>query len=341
MDVFGNDTETAVMNPQVAALEAKVRELKEEDWSEKYRPPTIDDILLPTYTKNLIKNSLEQGVQNMTFYSTSPGTGKTTTAMVIPAMMGCQFRYFNASIDGRIAVVKSDITNYAMQKGLDGRPKIVILEEVDGASEEFFNALRSVMDWSKDTLRFILTCNRIDKIPEPILSRCTPISFNKTTDAEEEKNLKNSIFKKLKKIAVTETGNESKVDKKTIVELVNSYYPDVRKMVRSLQLNFLSNNGTIQGGIVTLSDSSVEKIWNLLKQDKWEEARKLYIETISDHTGFYDKFLDHALKVAPNNIKMSIGSVVAEFLYRSTAQVNQETIMTCGFFPAIVKILKM
>lgn len=333
IDAFGNSEENTV-NPgeSATALDSKVNALLQGDWTEKYRASSIEELLLPKSLKDTIANSLKLEVKNMIFYSSSPGTGKTSTALVIPKVLKCQSMFFNASTDGRIGLIKDILPAYSMQKGVDGKYKIVIFDEVDGATDAFFESLRGFMESSHNTLRFILTCNNIHKIPKAISeSRCVPISFNKTEDPVEEKQLKNSIYKKLTEIAVKETGDASKVSKDTITSLIKDYYPDIRAMINALQINFIRNNGIVQGKASLYSSVNIEEIWNNIVNGNWEEAQRIYFSKVSDPDTFFRELLDYSLPLIDRKFRASVASIIGEYNYRSCFRVDPHVNVSAMF----------
>lgn len=333
IDGFGNEIVKTKEIPDAA------QDLKNNDWSEKYRPRTIDDLLLPPTLKSTIKNTVSHGLQNMILHSNSPGTGKTTTAMAIADDLGYSWKKIDSSLNGRIATINDEIVSYAMQRGVDGNLKIVILDEVDGVtSKAFFDSLRGVIEWSEKSLRFIMTCNHIHKVDQAIVSRCTPISFNKSTNPEEESELKNAIYSRLKKIAIKETGDKSKVDNDAIKSIIVDSYPDIRSMIKKLQWNFITNAGEIKNGVVYTNSPGMDSLFNALKSSNWELSRKIYNDISEDPGLFFGEFLDYALKNIEPKFAMYLAEIVAEYQYRSVFQVNQEVNITCGMFPKIITL---
>jgi DNA polymerase III delta prime subunit len=273
----------------------------------------------------------------MTFHSGSPGTGKTTTAIAIAKRLNCPYKKINASLEGRIDTLKDEILTYGRQATVGTNIRIVILDEVDGVtSNAFFDSLRGVIDSTKDTLRFILTCNSLFKIPEPIRDRCPPVSF-----AFGPNDLvKREIFARLKQIAHLEVGDTGTVDEETLKIIAKTHYPSVRSMIKSLQFNHRENGGSIKGNSIGISSKTIEQIWNLIIEGKWEESRLAYSSNISDPSSFFRSFLDHALLMCQPGHRMAIASTVAEFQYRSVYQVDSEINITCGLFPALIKLVK-
>mgnify|MGYP000942002410 CR=1 FL=1 len=134
-------------------------------FTEKYRPKNLEELILPERIMNKFENGL---TQNM-LLAGSPGTGKTSTAKAIVNQFGLPYLYINASTDTSVDVIRTRITDFCSTMSIlddQGKFKVVILDEVDGVSDQFFKALRATMEQFASNSRFIATCNYINKLPE-------------------------------------------------------------------------------------------------------------------------------------------------------------------------------
>ena len=161
-------------------------------FTEKFRPKNLEQMILP----DRIRKSVGTGElhQNYLFYG-SPGLGKTSLAKVLAN--NYPYLYINVSDESSVDVIREKITNWCSTISLlDGaeRFKVVVLDEMDGASDQFYKALRATIEKFADTARFIGTCNYINKVPDPVQSRFTCISFDFLSKEEEKTNekIKNS-----------------------------------------------------------------------------------------------------------------------------------------------------
>jgi len=135
--------------------------------TEKVRPKNLDQIILLDRIRKSV--DYETLSQNFLFHSQVPGSGKTSLSKILSSDKPTL--YLNVSSEGRIDVLREEITEFCSTRALnnyDSDYKVVILDEMDGGSNEFFKALRAVMEKFSDHVRFIGTCNYINKIPEPI-----------------------------------------------------------------------------------------------------------------------------------------------------------------------------
>jgi len=198
-------------------------------FTEKYRPKDLSDLILPERVMNKFKDGL---TQNMLFAG-SPGTGKTSTAKAIVQQWDLPYLYINASTDTSVDVIRTRITDFCSTMSiLDDRDKfkVVILDEVDGVSDQFFKALRATMETFASNSRFIATCNYINKLPDPILSRFEVINFD--FDKEEESELTKKYIRRVYDICGKE---EMTIEKPALVEFVKRNFPDLRSTLNKLQ----------------------------------------------------------------------------------------------------------
>ena len=199
-------------------------------FTERFRPKTLDQILLP----KRIKDEFGDGTlkQNHLLYG-SAGTGKTSVSWILakdkPTL------YINVSDESSVDIVRTKITDFCSTISvLDNaeQTKIVILDELDGASEQFYKALRGTIEKFADQARFIGTCNYINKIPDAIVSRFAGgISFD-YIDKKEEKEILISYIKRTLQIFKL-IGIE--ISKDAAIEFVKRNFPDMRKIVAKIQ----------------------------------------------------------------------------------------------------------
>ena len=225
-------------------------------FTEKYRPKNLEDLILPERVMSKFKDGL---TQNM-LLAGSPGTGKTSTAKAIVKQFDLPYIYINASTDTSVDVIRTRITDFCSTMSIlddRGKFKVVILDEVDGVSDQFFKALRATMEQFASNSRFIATCNYVNKIPDPILSRFEVINFD--FDKSEESELTRKYIKRVYDIC----GKEGMtIEKPALVEFVKRNFPDLRSTLNKLQ--GYKSQGTIN---ITLDDV---KKFNSVYKDVFE-----------------------------------------------------------------------
>lgn len=198
-------------------------------FTEKYRPKNLEDLILP----DRVMKKFVNGVQQNMLFAGSPGTGKTSTAKALVAQYDLPYLYINASTDTSVDVIRTRITDFCSTMSiLDDRSKfkIVILDEIDGVSDQFFKALRATMEQFASNSRFIATCNYINKLPDPILSRFEVLNFD--FDKEEESELTKKYIKRVYSICNNE---DMTIEKPALVEFVRRNFPDLRTTLNKLQ----------------------------------------------------------------------------------------------------------
>ena len=198
-------------------------------FTEKYRPKNLEDLILP----ERVMSKFEYGLTQNMLLAGSPGTGKTSTAKAIVNQFGLPYLYINASTDTSVDVIRTRITDFCSTMSIlddQGKFKVVILDEVDGVSDQFFKALRATMEQFASNSRFIATCNYVNKIPDPILSRFEVINFD--FDKAEENELTKKYIRRVYDIC----GKEGMtIEKPALVEFVKRNFPDLRSTLNKLQ----------------------------------------------------------------------------------------------------------
>ena len=92
--------------------------------------------------------------------------------LIVKEELKCQYLYINASDENGIETIRSKVTNFSRTKSIDGRIKVIILDEVDGLTQDAQRALRNTMEEYSAFTRFILTANYNHRVIPAIQSRC-------------------------------------------------------------------------------------------------------------------------------------------------------------------------
>ena len=210
-----------------------------ELWVEKYRPQILEDYVGNEVIKNKIADYLKQGsIQNLLFHGVA-GTGKTTLAKLIAKNLNCDLLYLNASDERGIDTIREKIIPFASSMSFND-VKIVILDEADYLTPQAQATLRNTIESCSKTTRFILTCNYLERIISPLQSRCQ--SFEITPPSKQEVNYKcQDILTKEKTLFYDNN----------IEDVINTHYPDIRKIINTLQ-------GSIVDGQVKIDDNSLK-----------------------------------------------------------------------------------
>jgi len=218
----------------------------------KYQPNNLEELILP---ERILEKLYKGPYQDFLFHG-SPGNGKTSSAFALCKHFDLPYIYINASDETSVDVIRTKITNFCSTADIMGgksRIKIVILDEIDGVSEQFFKALKGTMDRFKNNSRFIATTNYINKLPEAVQSRFE--NFNFDFDNEESKKLQLKYMKRLYEICKKEG---VAIDKEALVEFVKKYFPDFRSILQKL-------NGYIHEGVDRITMDNIKKFHGVYK----------------------------------------------------------------------------
>jgi len=250
---------------------------------EKYRPIKIDQILLPPHLKKKFKTIVEKNdIPNMLFFSVSPGVGKTTTAKALANECDVDYMYINTSLERGIDVLRSTISRYAEALSFDGKPKLVILDEFDGATPDLQKAMKASIEEYQESCRFILTANNISAIIEPIQSRVDCIDFN-FNDLETKQHMIPSICKHV--MAILRQEKIAFDEQQTIADLVINCYPDIRTTIRLIR-DCHEQYGSVNKNIFTLQNVN-DEFYNLILNKKVTHARRYVMDNNINLTEVY------------------------------------------------------
>ena len=251
-------------------------------WVEKYRPTTLDTYIGNEHLKEKVKIYLEsEDVPHLLLYGVA-GTGKTTLAKIITKNIDCDYLYINASDENNVDNVRTKIKNFASTIGFK-ELKIVILDESDFLTPNAQAALRNLMETFSKHCRFILTCNYVERIIDPIQSRCQ--SYKITPPSRKE------VALHLKNILETE-GVDFKLDDLAMV--VNAGYPDIRRVINSAQRQIVNNKLKIDISSVIQNDYKIQLLGMLSNGSKPKEIRKFLADnSVNDYAELYKLLYDN------------------------------------------------
>jgi len=256
-----------------------MEEIKNTLWVEKYRPSSLDTYIGNEHLKSKVEVYLESGdLPHLLFYGRA-GTGKTTLAKLLVKNIDCDYLYINASDENSVEVVRDKVKNFASTLGFQDM-KVIILDECDYITPNAQAALRNLMETFSKHCRFILTCNFVERIIDPIQSRCQ--SFQIIPPDRKQVALHVSNILQNEKVDAT-------VD--DIVTIVNGGYPDIRRVINSIQRQVVNGKLVIDEGMTIQNDYKLQLLDILKTQDKknsFKNIRQLLAD--SKVTDFSDLF---------------------------------------------------
>ena len=294
-------------------------------WVERYRPSTIDDLILPESIKNTFRDIIGEGKIPNLILSGSPGTGKTSAAIVLCKSLNCDYIIVNGSNEGRlIETLRNKLTQYCSSVSMSGGRKVVIMDEADYMTPDTVQpAMRGFIEQYSSNCSFIFTCNYKSRIIEPIHSRCALVDYIFTNP----KKLADLFMKRCFDILKQEN---IEYDIPVVAELIMKHFPDFRRVLNELQRYSVS--GKIDAGILlNISDASLNALMDALKTKNFKEVRSWVVNNLDNdpqkvYRMIYDKIYE---KANPSSIPAIILNI-AEYQYKSAFVADQEiNLMAC------------
>ena len=307
-------------------------------WVEKYRPNVIDDCILPQTIKDVFKGFVSQGELPNLLLTGSAGVGKTTIAKALCDEIGASYIMINGSDEGRfLDTVRTRIRTFASTVSLTSGAshKVVIIDEADNTTNDVQLSLRSAVEEFHSNCRFIFTCNFINKIIEPLHSRCTVVDFRVKNG--QSVALQGQFFERLRTILKTEN---VQFEDKVLAKLIRRYYPDWRRLINECQR--YSANGSIDAAIlVDVADVNLDHLLSALKQKDFKTVKNWVVQHMdNDPSMVMRKIYDNLYGVLkPNSIPEAV-LVIAKYMRDISNVPDQEInmlaclteiMMTCEF----------
>ena len=292
-------------------------------WCEKYRPKILKDIILSPENRERFE-TLGEDTPHLLFYG-SPGIGKSTLAkIIVNDILKCQYLYINASDENGIDTIRNKVISFAQTQSIDGKKKVVILEEFDNMSGDAHRILRNVMEEYEASTRFILTANYFNKIIEPIRSRCMLIKLQTDISSFAARCLE--ILKEEK--VVIDANAKAKIS-----TFFKERYPDFRRTINDLQLYSVSGTLVIPERL-ELSDLASTLVKDLVSKTPALELRKKVIESEktfnNDFQLLFKEMFNHIYESSlPDKTKRGLLVDIGEYMYRDSSVLDHEINFFC------------
>ena len=284
-------------------------------WVEKYRPTSLDTYIGNEHLKSKVSVYLESGdLPHLLLYGKA-GTGKTTLAKILVNNIECDYMYINASDENSVDTVRTKVRGFASTMGFKDY-KIIILDECDYITPNAQAALRNLMETFSKHCRFILTCNFVERIIDPIQSRCQSFQVIPPSKKEVAIHMTNIL---------KEEGVASKMD--DIAGLVNAGYPDIRRVINSCQRQ------VVDGMLIVDKQSLVENDYKIKlleiiskesKKDAFKSVRKLLADSqVTDFAELYKLMYDEVDSYGTGHIAECI-LIIAKYQLSDSQVVDKE-----------------
>ena len=283
-------------------------------WVEKYRSQNLSTYVGNEQIKGTISKYLEQNdIQNFIFYGPA-GTGKTTLAKLIVNNLNCDYLYINASDERGIDTIRDKVQGFSSVVSF--KPlKVVILDEADFLTIQAQASLRNIIETFARTTRFILTCNYVERIIDPLQSRCQVLKIVPPS----KQDIAYHIIDILKKENVGMGAEDLKL-------VINQFYPDLRKMLNTLQMGVTGDEVVIDKNILVSSNYKNQVLMELCKPTtkSFNNIRQIIADSsVNDFEELFRFLFDNVDKYAPT----SIGEVIIhieEYQYHANFRIDKE-----------------
>lgn len=303
------------------------KEVNNSLWVEKYRPSKLDEYVGNEHLKTKVADYLQSGdVPHLLFFGKA-GTGKTTLAKLIVNSIDCDYIVINASDENNVDTVRNKVKGFASTIGFKNS-KIVILDEFDYMTPNAQAILRNLMETFSKHCRFILTCNYVEKVIDPIQSRCQTFQIVPPTKKDVAIQVSQILGKE-----------DVRFEPKDIVPIIDSSYPDIRKIINTCQLN--SSKGVLKVDVTNIMNSDIKiKIVDLLKgkddkRNKYMKIRQAVADSrIQDFSELYGYLYEKIDEYAGNNTSNVI-LTLSEGQYKDSMVIDKEI----TFMATIIQIV--
>jgi replication factor C small subunit len=298
-------------------------------WVQKYAPKTLEDIVLSDDNREFF-SKINDDTPHLLLYGNA-GTGKTTLAKVIVnSILKCQYLYINASDENGIDTIRNKVTSFSQTRSLDGKKKVIILDEFCGTTAEAQRTLKGVMEEYAGTTRFILTANHINRIIEPIQSRC--LMFN--------------IIPKLDQTAfrclyILKQENIKIESEREFITYIKNNFPDMRRIINDLQ-KFSITGTLIIKNCDNIKNFALDVFGMIYNKTPVLEIRKRIIEEERNFAADYQTLMKEIFDLVyesniSDDLKKASMLELGEHLYRDNFVMDHEI----NFFCCLLNLSKI
>lgn len=293
-------------------------------WIEKYRSQTLEQYIGNDTVKARIADCIASNDIPHFIFAGTAGTGKTTLAKLIVNNIKCDYVYLNASDENGIDMIREKVKGFASSATFNPL-KVVILDEADFLTQPAQAALRNIIEEYSINTRFILTCNYIERLIEPLTSRCEVHMLKPPSMPDVARHVCTHI---LDVEGVT-------YDIKNVAQLIKEYYPDIRSVIKNLQAG--SKDGAFTY-VLSNTDwlAKVVEVLAARKKDAWYVIRQIVADAQVDDFQVAYRYLFDNLDKFSHGHDAEISVILDDHIWRSNAVPDKEI----NFASAIAKILE-
>jgi replication factor C small subunit len=293
-------------------------------WIEKYRSETLEEYIGNDAVKNRISDCISKNDIPHFIFTGTAGTGKTTLAKLIVKNIKCDYLYINASDENGIDVIRDKVKQFASTSTFQPL-KVVILDEADFLTQPAQAALRNLIEEYSITTRFVLTCNYIERLIEPLQSRCEVHILKPPSKGDVARHICTNI---LDVEGIT-------YEMSDVAMLIKEYYPDVRSIIKYLQAGIKDNKYQW----IALNTNWTKQLIQILKKrdkDAWYQARQLVADAQVDDFQVAYRYMFEQLSEFSYGHDAELSIILDDHIWRAGVVPDKEI----NFAAAIAKILE-
>ena len=292
----------------------------DKTWYQRYRPQSVKDIILPAAMKKELLGYVEDGFVPSLLLAGQTGTGKSSIAHALMKDIGADYMTLNSSMYGDIDTVRTSVMQFASTVSLlDSDHKYIIFEEADGITPRAFEAIRVVFEEFSNNCSFILTANRINKIPVEVQGRC--IKYDMVIPKAEKSRIASEMFVRVTKILENEGIT---YEREVVGALVTKFFPNWRALINTLQK--YAKGGTIDTGILASEiNADWADLFKAVKSKDFTKARKWVAEYADvESASFYRQFYDNLTTQITDSSIPALVVTIAEYQFKEMQVIDPE-----------------
>jgi DNA polymerase III delta prime subunit len=304
--------------------------LQNSTWGVKHRPNSLSEMILPSNLMKCAQGWISAGNIPSMIFSGRPGSGKTTLARVLAKELGLSYYEINASLHRNIDTIREKVLGYAGSASLNGKKKILCLDEADALNSFAQDSLRNLIETYDKNCTILFTCNNVDSIIDAIKSRSTVIEFNIPKD--EQGLILDSFYKRIVSILDFE---EVAYKQEVLENIIISNFPDFRKILNIIGSQ--AKSGLLEDISSISTVNTVDELFGFLKAKSFVKTQKWVTQNLNDNPiGIFRSVYDNIKQFLTKESIPVLVLIIAKYMDMSTRAKDQE-INTVAFLVEVME----